>query len=269
VTAVRGAGVLGFEQCPAGSTLLSQQAPSHLVRREHLRPMRLSFVLSRRPIFVPTPRVDCVMASRSALGRLVAAVLAAAPLAATAIAQASEPSGISVRADLGATPRIKPGDLDRAPPSGNPLWAIPLKELGNTRDRPIFTPSRRPPPPPVVEKPYTPPPPPRVETKPPPEPLMLSLLGTIAGESDGVALFQEKNSQEVVRLRTGESHQGWVLRSVHGREAMLEKGDRKETVTLPKPGDGAAGAPPPGVTAMPGASATPAIPENGRRTNRH
>lgn len=76
----------------------------------------------------------------------------------------------------------------------------------------------------MVEKPYTPPPPPpRVETKPPPEPLTLSLLGTIAGESDGVALFMEKGSQEVVRLRTGEAHQGWVLRSVQGRQATLEK----------------------------------------------
>ena len=105
----------------------------------------------------------------------------------------------------------------------------------------------------MVEKPYVPPPPPRVETKPPPEPLTLSLVGTIAGDSDGVALFMEKGSQEVVRLRTGESHQGWVLRSVQGRQAMLEKGDRKETVTLPSPGDTAAGgASPPGAPAMPG-----------------
>src|SRR5216684_625555 len=30
---------------------------------------------------------------------------------------------------------------------GNPLWALPLKQLSTTRDRPIFSPSRRPPPP--------------------------------------------------------------------------------------------------------------------------
>ncbi len=175
-----------------------------------------------------------------------------------------------MRADLGPTPRAKPGELDRAPPSGNPLWAIPIKELSETRDRPIFTPSRRPPSPPVVEKPYTPPPPPRVETTPPPEPLTLSLLGTIAGESEGVALFMEKGSQEVVRLRTGESHKGWVLRSVQGRQAMLEKGDRKETVTLPAPGDTAgavaAGGAPPGVPVVPGAPVM--TPENARRSNR-
>jgi hypothetical protein len=72
----------------------------------------------------------------------------------------------------------------------------------------------------------------------------LSLVGTIAGDSDGVALFAETGSQEMVRLRTGEAHQGWILRSVHGRQVMLEKGDRKETVTLPAPGDTAATGPP-------------------------
>ncbi len=34
--------------------------------------------------------------------------------------------------------------------SANPLWAIPLAQLPNTRDRPIFSPSRRPPPPAVA-----------------------------------------------------------------------------------------------------------------------
>jgi hypothetical protein len=61
---------------------------------------------------------------------------------------------------------------------------------------------------------------------------------------------------------------------VQGRQAMLEKGDRKETVTLPVPGDttaggappgGPAGAPP-GAPAMPGA---PMMPENARRSARH
>ena len=86
---------------------------------------------------------------------------------------------------------------------------------------------------------------------------MLSLVGTIVGDSQSVALFLEKNSQEMVRLSAGESHQGWVLSSVHGREALLEKGDRKETVTLPSPDGGAGAAAPSGAPAMPGAQATP------------
>jgi hypothetical protein len=192
------------------------------------------------------------MISPSELPRLVGALIVAAPLAATAIAQVQDASGMSVRADLGPSSHVK-SEPDRPPPSGNPLWAIPLTDLSDTRERPIFAPSRRPPPPPVVEKPYVPPPPPRVETRPPPEPLMLSLLGTIVGDSQGVALFMEKSSQEVVRLRTGEAHQGWVLRSVQGRQAKLEKGDRQETLILPVPGDPSptpggtvAPAPPPG-----------------------
>ena len=81
-----------------------------------------------------------------------------------------------------------------------------------------------------------PPPPPK-----PPEHPSLALLGTIAGEGDGLALFMETNTQVVIRLRTGEAHQGWVLRSVHGRAAMLEKDNRTETVTLPDPGGASPG----------------------------
>jgi hypothetical protein len=263
LTAVRRADPGRLRAGPTGSALSASPFSPRPV--EHLRPTRFGFVLSCCPIFVSTPWVDCPMTRRSALERFVAAVLVAAPLA--AMAQTPDTPGISVRADLGPTPRIKAGEPERAPPSGNPLWAIPLKDLSDTRERPIFTPSRRPPPPPVVEQPYVPPPPPPVATKPPPEPLMLSLLGTIAGDSAGVALFMQKSSQDVVRLRIGEAHQGWVLRSVHGREAMLEKGDRQETVMLPSPGDAPGGAAASGVAAMqrappmmPGAPEKPGAP---------
>src|SRR5215472_1432828 len=37
--------------------------------------------------------------------------------------------------------------------TANPLWAIPLATLTTTRDRPIFSPSRRPPPPAVAAAP--------------------------------------------------------------------------------------------------------------------
>jgi hypothetical protein len=38
-----------------------------------------------------------------------------------------------------------------------------------------------------------------------------------------------------VRLKTGQDHQGWVLLSVKGREATLEKNKRSATLTLPAP----------------------------------
>jgi hypothetical protein len=180
------------------------------------------------------------MITRSAYLSLagVVAFATAATFAASAPAQEPDNAGISVRADLAPVPARGLPEADRAI-SGNPLWAIPLKQLTNTRDRPIFSPSRRPPPPVAVNRPFVPP----VAVRPPPKPPerpTLALLGTIAGEGDSLALFTETTTQEVVRLRTGEAHEGWVLRSVHGREAMLEKDNRTETVTLPDPGGAAA-----------------------------
>ncbi len=110
-----------------------------------------------------------------------------------------------------------------APPvrSGNPLWAVPLSTLTLTRERPLFSASRRPPAPPVVAAPVVaprpppPPPPPREPEKP-----RLSLVGTVGGE-DGIAVFVDQATQAIVRLRTGEGHDGWVLRTVGGREVTL------------------------------------------------
>jgi hypothetical protein len=170
----------------------------------------------------------------------IVALATAATFAGSAVAQAPDKAGTSVRADL--VPAPARGSLPDAERAGNPLWAIPLNQLTSTRERPIFSPSRRPPPPVVVNRPFVPPPPPPPPPPPkPPEHPSLELLGTIAGEGEGLALFMETTSQMVVRLRTGEAHEGWVLRSVHGREAKLEKDNRTETVTLPDPGGGEAG----------------------------
>ena len=47
----------------------------------------------------------------------------------------------------------------------------------------------------------------------------------------------------LIRLRTGQDHLGWVLRSVKGREATLEKNQQSTTLELPQPGMQAAGVP--------------------------
>jgi hypothetical protein len=131
------------------------------------------------------------------------------------------------------------------PPSGNPLWALPLKQLSMTRDRPVFSPSRRPPPPPAPA--YVAPVAVRQPVKPPePEKPAVSLLGTIIGTAadDRIGVFLESGTQNIVRLRVGEDHQGWVLRLIKAREVTLVK-DREQAVVLelPAPGD----APPSGL----------------------
>lgn len=95
-------------------------------------------------------------------------------------------------------------------PLGNPLWAVPLRSLSITRERPIFSPSRRPPPPAVVAAPYAAPvvrPPPA-----PPEPdhPLLTLLGTVAGTTEGFGIFIDDATKNVVRLKIGEGHDGWI-----------------------------------------------------------
>jgi len=125
--------------------------------------------------------------------------------------------------------------------TGNPLWAVPLESLSATRGRPLLPPSPHPPAPPVFAQ-FVPP----VLLLPhpaEPEQPQLTLMGTIVGESGGVAFFLDETDKRIVRLRTGEDHKGWVLRSVQGREVELEKGGQGATLALPPPG-GPPGPPP-------------------------
>ncbi len=147
----------------------------------------------------------------------------------------ANPGGVKTAPDAPAKGRSAADDA----PTGNPLWAIPLKQLSATRDRPIFTPSRRPPPPAVVAPyiaPVLPPPVTRSEPETPP----LALVGMVVSEHEGIGVFVEQNTKNIVRLRMGESYTGWILRHLEGREATLEK-DR-QTAILAMPTSGSEGA---------------------------
>jgi general secretion pathway protein N len=117
-------------------------------------------------------------------------------------------------------------------PAGNPLWAVPLSSLSATRDRPLFAPTRRPPPAavPFVRAP-APPPPPVVEAAPP----RLTLIGTVINDREKIAVFQDDATQGIIRIKLGEQHAGWVLRSVQGRSVTLEGNNREATFALPQP----------------------------------
>ena len=125
--------------------------------------------------------------------------------------------------------------------SANPLWAIPLATLSSTRERPIFSPSRRPPPPPVAAVPVAQPPP------PPPKPArverpQLSLVGTIVADDDqSFGIFLDQTTRASLRLKIGEDHLGWKLRSVHGREATFERDQQITILSIPQPFDDPAG----------------------------
>jgi hypothetical protein len=118
--------------------------------------------------------------------------------------------------------------------SGNPLWTIPLPTLTTTRERPIFSPSRRPPPPAVVAAPFLPPPP--VSRPSEPERPQLALVGTVSGEQEAFGIFLDQTENKIIRLKLGDRHRGWTLRQVRGREVMLQKDDETLFLALPPPG---------------------------------
>jgi general secretion pathway protein N len=114
------------------------------------------------------------------------------------------------------------------------LWAVPLKQLSATRERPIFSPSRRPPQTAVAAAPYVPPPaPPQPVELPRPQ---LSLVGTISGEVQGFGIFVEQVGDKALRLKTGEAHMGWTLLEVRARQIVLQKDNETITLSLPAPG---------------------------------
>src|SRR5262245_27652408 len=126
------------------------------------------------------------------------------------------------------------GDRDQnVAVGGNPLWAIPLSSLTAIRERPIFSPTRRPPPLPQPAPTTTAP----VQTVPSigsARPQFL-LLGAISGEDEDIAILQDETTKVIVRLRTGESHAGWTFQTTNGREVTLQKNRETAILAIPSP----------------------------------
>jgi len=141
-------------------------------------------------------------------------------------------------APLRTAARSPDAAVERPPSAGNPLWALPLKQLSITRERPIFSLSRRPPPPATPT--YVAP----VAVRSPPKPAeperpSITLLGTILGSTESIGIFFNPTTRDIVRLRVGEDHEGWALRSVKTREATLVKDRERVVLELPPPGESA------------------------------
>lgn len=124
----------------------------------------------------------------------------------------------------------------------NPLDALRLATLTATRDRPLFTPSRRPPPPAPVEA-APPPQPAEVEEKPivlgPPP---FDLVGSVIGEGAAVALLRNRTTNKVVRVKLGDDADGWRVDAIGLRTIALAHEARKETLALAAPQPVAVGA---------------------------
>ena len=181
--------------------------------------------------------------ARAAVRRLAAAATVAGLLAGPAVgltrSRSYEASLAAIETESvgsdenGAAPAE--GGVPAAEPStaGNPLWAIPISKLSATRDRPLFSVSRRPRTP---AAPAAPAPTPTVIAQPSaPETPPFTLVGTIIGDSSRIAIFYDETSKIASGVREGERASGWTLRSVDPRSATLEGSGRVVTLDLPEP----------------------------------
>jgi general secretion pathway protein N len=172
----------------------------------------------------------CALAARAAAGPIDEP--RPAPEVEGAFAPATEGAGVADAAGLSGAPLAPdPGARARA---GNPLWTVPLSTLSATRDRPLFSASRRPP---IVALPVAAPPPQKQEAlaPPPPERPLLTLVGTIVSPKASIAMLQGSNTEAISRLRVGQENDGWQVRGIGLRSIVVEKGPRSIELDLPRP----------------------------------
>jgi hypothetical protein len=107
----------------------------------------------------------------------------------------------------------------------NPLEAQPLDRLSATRDRPLFSPTRRP----------TPPPPPPPPEQPPvavvPQPPNLTLVGIVLDDEGARALIRS-SATKADRVQIGDDIGGWKVAQIEGRRLVLSLDGRLATFTL-------------------------------------
>ena len=148
-------------------------------------------------------------------------------------APATEGTGGADVAGVPEAPRA-PGQSAQ-PRAGNPLWTVPLDALSATRDRPLFSVSRRPP---IVAAPMVAPPPKQEAlAPPPPERPLLTLIGTIVSPRASLAMLQGSDAEAISRLRVGQENDGWQVREISLRSIVVEKGAQSVKLGMPRPNE--------------------------------
>jgi general secretion pathway protein N len=166
---------------------------------------------------------------------------------------AAEGTGVAAAARLSEAPQAP--DANAKSRAGNPLWTVPLSALSSTRDRPLFSSSRRPP---IVAVPMAAPPPKQEAVAPPlPERPLLALIGTIVSPTASLALLQGSDADAISRLRIGQENDGWQVRGISLRSIVVEKGSQSVKLDMPRPSETPAESPLPNIPAAGGEASPP------------
>jgi hypothetical protein len=124
--------------------------------------------------------------------------------------------------------------------AGNPVAAVPLNSLSATRDRPLFSPSRRPPPPAAAVAEPTPAAADAPAVAQGPEGPPFTLMGTLLGPDARIGIFMNERTRQSARIREGATDSGWTLVSIDSRTAVM-RSDGQQPVTLALPDKPTAG----------------------------
>jgi general secretion pathway protein N len=127
--------------------------------------------------------------------------------------------------------RLSP-DVELPPLVGNPIAQVPLDRLSATRDRPLFSASRRPtapPPPPAA---------PRIEhaaQRSPVQSPSVALFGIVIGAQGPRAFIGTGPTDPIVGVRPGDDVSGWRVTAITQRSLVLSRADLSATFMLFSP----------------------------------
>lgn len=105
----------------------------------------------------------------------------------------------------------------------SPLAARPLDRFSATRDRPLFSPTRRPPAAPVIVA--APPP-------PPPLPPNVALLGVVMDGEQAQAVVRAGPTAKILRVSIGDDIGGWKVGQIEEKKLVLLLDGRTATFTM-------------------------------------
>jgi general secretion pathway protein N len=130
----------------------------------------------------------------------------------------------SLAAEQAPAPPAPQAKIDPAAAAVSPLAARPLDRFSVTRNRPLFSPTRRPPAPPPAAAAAPPAPPP-----PPPD---VVLLGVVVDGEDAHAVVRTGGDAQIRRVRIGDEIGGWKVGQIEARKLVLLLNGRMATFVM-------------------------------------
>jgi hypothetical protein len=115
-----------------------------------------------------------------------------------------------------------------APALSNPVAGQTLDDLSAARERPLFSPDRRPP---LAATPPAGPPPPRTAAAPAPSAPDIRLFGIVTGREVRHAVIGASGDR-ILRLKVGDAVGGWSVSAIERRQVTLTLGAQSVTLSL-------------------------------------